>query len=265
MGMICQKDMFIVSIPDSIERPEIFGTNRFIIDTDYNPKEHKKQIGQIVHLPIRITEQYVYDNPLVVGDEVLISHQVAEDVNKLEDGLYRADYYNIFAKINGGVLEPLEDFIFCDRVLDQKSNALLLTDKVSTKCAKVIAVCKNSKGVKVGDMIHFTSNADYTLYIGKKEFTRMRLRNVIAIERCGEIFPLSSKVMVMEVIVPTVIGGIELPNPNPMQKKGVVITPNFGLNRGDVVCYFEGHSSQVKIDGDKYSSVGEDNIKFVYK
>ena len=269
--MLIQQDNFLISVTDTIERPLLFGENGqpLIIDTDYNPKDHRKQIGTIEGLPIRVTPQYIYDNPLKKGDKVLINHLALEKLQHYLNNWYRVEYYLIFAKINEGILEPLEDFIFCDAVPIKQDSVVQLADKKSEKYAKVIALSHKAKsfGLQIGDLVYFTHNANYSFHVGEKEFTRLRIRNIIGIERGGELIPMRNKLLVEQIEEFDEVCGIKVLKEPTNQKIGIVLQTSDmvkGINKGDKVSFYLGSASSLTWQGKNYAFVTDDNIKFIY-
>lgn len=269
--MLIQKDNFLISVTDTVERPLLYGENGvpLIIDTDYHPKEHRKQIGRICGLPIQVTDQYLYDNPLKIGDSVLYSHLALEDLQKYKDKIYRVEYEFIIAKVNNNVIEPLEDFILCEAMTEKNDSLIQKAERSSEKYCKAIAVSNKAKtfGVKVNDIIFFTHNANYSFKVGEKEFVRLRIRNVIAIERGGELFPMRNKVMVSEINKEENVLGIVVLKKKTNQKKGVVLKASVEvkeIKQGDEIAYYLGSSSSLTWNGNQYAFVNKDNIKFIY-
>lgn len=270
--MLIQQDNFLISVTDTVERPLLFGENGqpLIIDTDYNAKDHRKQIGTIEGLPIRVTDQYIYDKPLKKGDKVLMNHLALENRQHYLNNWYRVEYYLIFAKINEGVLEPLEDFIFCDSVPIKQDSAIQLVDKKSEKYAKIIALSNKAKslGLQIDDIVYFTHNANYSFNVGEVEFTRLRVRNVIGIERDGKLIPMRNKVLVEQIEEFDYICGIRVLKPSTNQKTGIVLQSSEmvkGINKGDKVSFYLGSASSLTWKGKNYAFVTDDNIKFIYE
>ena len=270
--MLIYTDNFLIKVSDTQERPLIKMANGqpLIVDTDYNPKEHRKQIGEIVALPMNISSQHLYDNPLEIGDTVLFSHLALEDFQHYQDNIYRAEYHLFYAKIKNGIIEPLEDILICEAMNVKQDSVIAKLDIKSEKYCKVIAVSNKNKkeGVIEGDIIHFTHNANYSFKVGEKEFVRLRTRNIIAIERNGDFIPMRNKVMVKEIEDKKYIAGIEIVRKKDNQKKGVVIKTSNDVaevKENDIVCYFLGTSSRLNVQGTEYAFVNKDNIKFIYR
>lgn len=269
--MRLNKDIYLIRLDDSIERLPIMSSRgeSLVLDMDFNPKEYRRQYGEVIGLPIRVGMEYINDNPLKEGDKVLVSHLISERDHSLGDNLHRCEYFNIFAKVNNWILEPLEDFIFCDRMVEKRSSVLEMKEVVSMKFCVVVSVSNKAKeyGIREGDIVHFTHNSDYGINISGKKFTRIRLRNVICIERDGELFPVKHKMKVKVIREKKEVAGIEVVGSKKvLQKEGIVIDSNGvkGFREGDKICYYNGHFSRIDYDGIEWSFIEENNVHFKY-
>jgi hypothetical protein len=81
--------------------------------------------------------------------------------------LYRFDgnkflcgYYDIYAKIEGEKIIPLEDTLFCEKIVEPgiEIACFKVPDKVSDTYAKVFEVSRHvsKQGIQKGDVIFFT-------------------------------------------------------------------------------------------------------------
>lgn len=269
--MLIQTDNFLISVTDTVERPMLYGEGGvpLIIDTDFNPKEHRKQTGRICGLPIKVSKQYTYNNDLQIGDQVLFNHLALEDERKFKPHIYRVELFLIFAKINNGIVEPIDEFIICEASVQEQSTVIKGADKISSKYCKALALSENAKksGVKANDLIYFTHNADYSFKVGSKEFIRLRTRNVVAVERDGELIPMREMVMVEQVIKEEKVAGLTVVKQTTNQRIGKVLKIAEGnefLQPNDEICFYYGSSVKVNWKGKEYCFVDINNIKFVY-
>ena len=191
------KNNFLVEVDSQFVQPKIKG---FFIDTDFNPKLLSTKIGRIHSLSVGVYAPNRYDNPLSVGSEVVFGHLVCLDKNRVKDNVFMCPYHSIFAEIKNEELFPLEDILFCEPIkeADYVVGGYSIEGKVSGTRAKVFKVSKyaDSVGVKVNDIVYFTKNADYGMDIMGKELYMMRVRNIIGIERDGELMTFGNKLLV---------------------------------------------------------------------
>lgn len=264
--MRISKNNFLVQVDSQFQKPNIPGFD--FIDTDFNPKALATKIGRIYALPIYVGEEYKYDVKLKEGDLVVFNHIVCDDKNKIENNIFLCAYYNIYAKIDDGKIIPLEDTIFCEKIIDSgiEIGCFKVEGKVSDKYAKVFEVSAYMKkqGIQSGDIIFFTKNADYEIVVGGKELLKMHQRNIIGIERNGELVPFGRKLIVKNITKWNDAGGLKRMYASSNLQTGVVI--NGGITRiekGKMLTYFALISSEVTWKGEKYSFIKDENIKFI--
>jgi co-chaperonin GroES (HSP10) len=214
-----------------------------------------------------MTDNYVYDVPLKEGDVVIFNHIVCQKENKFSDTLFFCDYFNIYAKVEEGKIIPLEDVFFSEPIIDKGKTigCFNVPDKVSDKKALVYEVSNMVKavGVKKGDIVFFTKNADYPMEVGGKELYKMHLRNVIGIERDGELIPYSKKLLIKNTTKLGMVGGLErIYASNTLQEGKVLHSGATDIPKGTIVTYFNGMSSAITWKDEDYSFVEEKNLKY---
>lgn len=202
------KNTFLVQV-DAAKKStlDIVGINgqKIVIDVDYNKYKHSVQIGKVYAGPIQITSEFLYDTILNIGDTVVFHHLVCEPKNKMFDGVYRCDYFNIFAKIDNDMIEPIEDLVFVDPIKEAEEDlfcgAVMVRNTSGNvkQRGKVFALSNKARqfGIEAGDIVHFTKNADYEMKLVDKILYRMRVRNIICVERNGLLVCPSDKICVM--------------------------------------------------------------------
>lgn len=262
------KNKFLVEVSDQFVRPNISGLD--FIDTDYNPKILATKIGRIHTLPITLDDTYHYDIKLNVGDEVVFNHLVCQDRNKFQNNIFFCDYFNIFARLNDwNELQPLEEVIFCEKIIDKGKDigCFKVPDKVSSKCAKVFEVSKvcYDAGIRKGDIVYFTKNADYEIIVAGNPLYKMHLRNIIGIERDGELKTFKNKLLVKNITELGSVGGIQRIYAHNTLQKGVVINAGTvtGIPVGTVLTYFNASATSMNWRGEEYGFVNEENIKYI--
>ncbi len=246
------------------------------LDTDFNKYQHATQFGEIAFVPLSITDEYINDVPLKVGDKVIIHHFVVNQENIIEaDGekLYRCEYHQLWSKIEGTYMQPLEDFIFVEPMMEPenalRSESGLLHIKRNPQKMRntgiVFSASKaaKAKGLRMGDRVFFTNDADYDIKIVEKEYYRMRLRNIIAVERDGRLLCLSDKMIVKEIPKEAFSGLLRLQDNR--NKKGKVLNIGQeikGVGIGDTVSYFNGSSTALSYNGEHYAFLTAEQINY---
>lgn len=274
--MKVQKDTFLIRVQsDRNADIGITGDNgkKIIIDVDYNKYKHTMQVGRIYACPIRMTEEYRYDTELSVGDTVVFHHFVCQQDHKIEEGIYRAEYFHLYGIIENEKLIPLEDIIFVEPIMESEDN--LYAGKIRIKTFQenlkqtgiVFAASKTAKamGVLEGDKIFFTASADYQIKVLDKNLYRMRIRNIIAVERDGALVCLENKVLVREIAKENKTGIFTDVNKS-HQTTGVVEQVGSevqGVKAGDVISYYNGALGNLDYGGATYAFLELRNINYI--
>ena len=260
------RNKFLIEVNDQFVRPNIRGLD--FIDTDFNPRALATKTGKICCLPISIGQEFRYDVELKVGDEVVFNHLVCSDKNKFSDTIFFANYNLIFAVIRDGVLIPLEDSMFLEKIIDvgAEIGCFKVPDKVSSKCATIYeaSLFAKSEGIRNGDIIFFTKDADYPIIIHGKEFYKMHLRNVIGINREGELTTFRNKLLVKDITELGKIGGLEKIYANTSLRTGIVReSGTTSITQGSLLTYYNSTASIVNWKGSDYAFILEENIKYI--
>jgi co-chaperonin GroES (HSP10) len=249
-----------------------------ILDTDFGKYEHATQIGQVYGIPLEITSQYKNDNPVKQLDIVVVHHFVVQDPNRVADDIYRCDYFHIWAKIQNDKLEPLEDFIFVEPIQEPESAMYSAGGSFKVKNTRDFIKCQGivfspsksveAYGILPGDKVFFTKDADYEITILGKKLYRMRLRNIIGVERDGTILCLADKIIVKEVKTPEYKGALIVKNEEKRERLGKVVAVGAdvtGVSVGDEVSYFYGISGKLEYNGEVLAIIKKDNVNYVVK
>lgn len=239
----------------------------FFLDTDFNPKKLATRIGRIHTLPVSV-EGFIYDCPLSVGDVVVFNHLVTQKNMRIDGNLFKCPYFNIYAKIENEKIIPLEDVFFSSPVLESEFNVggFVREAKISGKYAKVLCASKKvlDAGIIDGDTIFFSKNADYEMMIGGQNLFKMHLRNVIGIERDGKLVPHGEKMLVKDVTELKFVSGVYKVYANTGLRHGIVIDPGrSGIEKGAELTFMHGTATRVEWEGQEYSFIGIDNIKYI--
>lgn len=269
-------DTFLIQVPESKKSfIQIKGLNGeyLSVDTDYNKYKHSVQIGVVFALPISITAKYENDTPINIGDVVVFHHFVCMPDHKMpmDGNIYRCEYFHIYGKIENDMIVPIEDVIFVEPILEPEEK--MFAGSIQLKSHReylkqqgvVFAASKKARsmGIQPGDKVFYTSNADYPMKVVGKDLFRMRIRNIVAIERDGELICPSNKVLVKQ----TSAGKQSLfCKEVGLQLKGEVSAVGDklkGVEKGQKVSYYVGIGGSISHTGDQYSLVELRHINYI--
>lgn len=274
--MLVAQDLFLIQIEtptnSKIGVKGIDGKD-IIIDCDYNSFSHSCRIGTIFALPISISSKYINDTKLNVGDTVILHHFVSmpDHFVPIHPGnIYRCEFFHIYATLKDSMINPIEDVIFVEPILEAKENMFMGSIQVKSRRellpqqGKVFALSKKAKeaGLMEGDHVFFTKNADYSMKIVGNELWRMRIRNITLVVRDGEPVCLADKVLIKErksTEVKPVFGKKTL------QLEGEIIEVGKNVNgvqKGSVVDYYNTIGGEVKHNNETYASVEPRHINY---
>lgn len=281
MGIQLLRNTFLIRADKDLNtRLKIKGHNDqpLFLDTDFQKYQHATQFGQIAHIPLSISQEYINDVKLNVGDTVVFHHFVCQPDNLMKvpgangGEFYKCEYYNLWCTLKGANMQPIEDFIFVEPILEpenalRSSSGLLHMKRDRQKMKNtgiVFAVSKSAKekGVRMGDRVFFTNDADYEIKIIDKDFYRMRLRNIIAVERDGKLMCLSDKMIVKEIPMDQKFESMQAFRKD---KIGVVVNIGAeikGVAVGDEISYFNIMNTSIGFDGEFYSLLTTEQVNY---
>lgn len=274
--MLVQRDTLLIEVDSPHKDGLAVGDTKIITDTDYNRYDHSRQIGRVHSKSIQITKQYLYDVPLEVGDEVVFHHFVCQPDHKVPFGenIFRCEYFHLYAKIEEGKIMPLEDVIFVDPILEPESNMFIGSFQIkphreNLKQQGIVFAASNkakSMGILPGDRVYFTPNADYNMNVTGKNLWRMRVRNIIAVERNGELIAMSDKLLVKVIPEERKFGALLTANHSTLKGEVVVVGKDLkGIEPGIMINYYNGLGGVIDFNGEKYSYIELRNINYIYE
>lgn len=240
----------------------------WFIDTDFNPKLLATKVGRIQALPVTMTAPYVYDIPLNVGDTVLFNHNVCQKKNKVAENSFLCGYHAMFAKVSKDRVSPLEDIMFCEPVVEPDKNigGFVIKGKVSPVVARVVELSTQclKAGIRKGDLIFFTKDADYPIDVLGRHLYAMRIRNVKGIERDGKLRTFRDKLLVKNVTELGSIGGVERIYAKSNLQTGVVMEQGATtIQAGTTLTYLNGVASIVRWNEQDYAFLDERHVKLI--
>ncbi len=273
--MKIQKDTFLIEVDSALNSTiNVKGINgkNIVVDTDYNNSLHRTRIGRINACPIAITSQYINDVKLSEKDVVVFHHFVTDKHHKtsFDKNIFRSEYFHLYAKIENEELIPLEDIIFVEPILESNiKNGFVMKPHVESARQQgfVFAASKaaQSKGILPGDKVFFTEHADYKMKVLGKDLYRMRLRNIVAVERDGELICLSHKVLAKEIKQPKMLGGFAAVRENSQLTGNVIAVGSEveGLKKGDAISYYNASTGSITWNGETYSFLELRHINYI--
>lgn len=269
------KDTFLIHVKSANKSTGVVGISgsNLVVDTDYNKFKHSTMVGKIYAQSIQVTSQYLYDTPLNVGDDVVFHHFVCQPDHKVQafENVYRAEYFHIYAKIVNEMLEPLEDAIFVEPIKEKEEDLFCGLIKKKTQAGLVqqkgivFAASKKARawGILPGDKVHFTRNAEYEIKFLEKDLYRMRIRNILCVERNGELICLQNKILVKAMDYVPEPGQFK---DSSLQLQGEVVCVGKEVacvDVGDTINYFTSIAGGVDINGSKYYFLEPRHINYI--
>jgi hypothetical protein len=244
------------------------------VDTDYNKYKHSNQIGKIYALPILITNKYINDVTLSVGDIVVFHHFVCQPDHKmpLGENIYRCEYFHIYGKVENGYLYPVEDIVFVEPVMEDEKDIFVGSIQIKPRPELLsqqgivfsLSETANKSGLKVLDKVYYTRNADYKMAISGRDLYRMRLRNIVLIERQGEIVCPKDRILIKQH--PKGKETTLFCEKRNLQLVGEVVKVGEGVDdfkEGNVVDFYPSLGGGVEKDGVMYFLVEERHINYL--
>lgn len=264
------RDIFLINTDkDANKRLKIKGYNGeyLYLDYDIGHYANANQIGTVDTVPMVISGKYINDTEIKKGDTVVFHHFVAQPNNSIiNNGLevFRCDYFHLWCKVENEKIIPFENYIFVEPIIEKEEDlyagAVMIKQykEPKTRSGIVYASSKYSQsiGIKEGDTVHFTKDADYAINILGKTLYRMKTISVVGLQRDGEFMPTLNGVVVRSEL------GISESEANIGEVIRVGANVDY-VNVGDSVSYFTGGCQPVEINDKMYSLITNDNINFV--
>ena len=245
------------------------------LDLDLDAEELATQIATIEFIPLKKEKQWKYDTELNRGDIVLCHFHVIREKNEIiidDNVYYRCLYVNLWAKIVDEKIVPLEDYIFVEPIIEDKSELFCgqFQVKMHQEDVKstgfVFALSNQAKevGINEGDKVFVTQNAECEINIMGKRLWRMRIRNIVGIERNNGLICLKNKILVKELPTEKPKSLWENIDENKKERFGqVVLTKIKGLLMTDKISYHNGVDSRLVYRNEVYAYINKDNLNYV--
>ena len=131
--------------------------------------------------------------------------------------------------------------------------------------AEFISKEAEKQGLKAGDTIIYKNDADYEMTVEGKLYYRMKLANVAAVVRDGNVVPLRDEVLIETNFKEETLrdSGIILVNLKPERTQQANIHTK-GINSeyqvGDSILYIYGTGVRVEYEGKKYCILRQEEV-----
>lgn len=184
---------FVVHVPKTLNDTITIGGKEIYLENKYNPFEHRVMSGEVVFTPKK------YDTGVSVGDTLYFHHHVilTPQLFDQEKQWYRVNYdpfggngCQAFAyKDNSGQIHAIEDWVILDPIYEKglKSDVIevFTTEEVKNRkgIIKYDSRILSDWGLKKGDVVYFSKDADYEMEIEGDKVWRMLHDYLIAVEK----------------------------------------------------------------------------------
>lgn len=211
--------------------------------------------GEVLSIPCRLGKDgfgvdYGAEVEVSVGDHVYFHWNVCQPQKKLGEGVYWSWYEMFFCKRSGESIKMLGSYCLCVPVKEDSSdvvtksgiwikaaaeNKLMLADLAFVGNPRKQHEWMWSSFLIGGERVIFASNTDIPFKVDGKEFVRMELEDIVAVDYGDELVLCNKYLMIEQTAAPTEKDGFHLPVS--MQVKpdeGVVMAVSIGAERHDV-------------------------------
>lgn len=184
---------FVVHIPKTLNDTITIGGKEIYLENKYNPFEHRVMSAEVVFVPKR------YNTGVQPGDTLYFHHHVVLTPQFFDETQqwYRVNYdpfggngCQAFAyKDKEGQIRTIEDWVILDPIYEEglKSDIIeiITTEEVKNRkgIIKYDSRILEEYGLKKGDVVYFSKDADYEMEIEGDKVWRMLHDYLIAVER----------------------------------------------------------------------------------
>lgn len=274
------KNTFLLTIDAELHRTtKIKGINGkyLTLDTDTDKHRYATQIGLICHVPASIGAEFNCDTPLKENDVICFHFHVSQQKHaiRIENKEYfKCPYFEIWCKIENETIIPLEDYIFVEPILESEDDLFCQSFRrkpyqEEIKSTGIVFAASNSakkSGVNIGDKVFLTKNADVEIEILGKKLWRVRVRNIIGIEREGKLVCPKNKILVKELESTKRESLFIVQDENKKERKGAVIIAgiDIGIHAGNKISFHNGVArTHLEYKGENYAYLTADNINYI--
>jgi chaperonin GroES len=255
-------------------------------DVIYNPNKLKRTYAKIIASPQGLSgraKEWGYSKVFREGDTVHFYWSAINDdrlisqerlYGQLDDKgrvkmryVYRLPVWSAICASSGNHVEMGDGFLLAEATMQDESDirtksGIYLQEQVKAKdlCATLV----KSNGFHEGKDIYYLPNSDLTVTILGKEYYAMRESDVFALRVGDNPIPIGSSVLLApESPDEKTAGGLYIPDTAkkyPPRGTALEVGPDCkGVCAGDRI-WFEGAPTELKIDGNEYIMVREEQI-----
>lgn len=247
-----------------------------IIPKRFNPLHHTSQYGTIYEIPFEFDERSIDTKNLKVGDKIFFHYLVCEEINKIVVGeleLYSCSYDQIWAKIEGEQLVPLDEVLFAQHIIDDKlttDSGLIIKQYESNVAHRMVATNTSSfckfNGINDGDILITIKGAGIPMK-DSNNTVWIKLSNIVGIEKNGEIIPQSGMHLIKEDEVPNINmwNGMLIGDKHRCKFLTGEYIRGGKVKQGQKVTFIHNLFSRIELDGIKYACVKDKDLIFINK
>jgi hypothetical protein len=246
------------------------------LDADLDEFELATQIATVAYHPSIISTEYKNGTPLRAGDTVICHFHVVREKNALtihDKQYFRCPYFHLWAKIENQTIVPLEEFLFVEPIIEDKDKLFCgqfqvkLEQEAVHKRGRVsaIGVQAAQAGIQLNDTVIVTQNAECEITLFNHLFWRLRIRNVVGIEREGQLICMTGKVLVKEVPAPEKQSGFMLPvDESKKERIGTVLLSDIeGIAPNDTLSFHHGVDTAFLHNEEKHAYIDRENLNYI--
>lgn len=201
--MKANKGTYLLSMIDHKAEYQLNDDITLQIDKTFenNLRERNPQLGIVEALP----DDNFYN--LKIGDTVVVHHftfygdiganksfQLQDHITCEGKKLFRVYEWGIFCTYNNGKIQPVDNFILCNTVDEDKSQSGIILESKPHKNKAIVTYGDND--LKAGDTVLVLDNALYSITLDKHEYFKVKKDEVVAILKGDEIVPVNGNMII---------------------------------------------------------------------
>jgi co-chaperonin GroES (HSP10) len=181
---------FIIHTPKKLQDTKKLGDIDIYIETKFNAFEHRVPFGTVVSTPLK------HNTPVKAGDLLYVHHHVMmDDSNDMGDNMLKVKYHpdggfstQCYAYKNEEGIHVMSDWVLVEPIEQPnklKSSIIEIVEfeKQPNRYGKIHCSSEalEEMGIKVGDVVYFSENADYEMEIEGQKLWRMNTGHLLAV------------------------------------------------------------------------------------
>lgn len=182
---------FLVRLPKKFKDTITVAGKELYLESKFREFENRYCYGEVVGVPLK------YKTPVQVGDTLYFHHHVVLDARaEIDKELYIVRYSEsgghatqAYAYKRNGNIRLFSNWVFVGIEKEEgektKSGILLLEPSVKKNVATILYESDelDREGIKKGDKVYFANNADYEMELEGETVYRMRIDDILYVEK----------------------------------------------------------------------------------